>query len=274
MKVESKSYIQDVMKIKSMPRSAERRQLAEYFARKHETSYETIMRDARKKVNNIGVRKKRSDAGKDKVKPPKKDLIMFNELIKAGKTKAEAISIIAEEHNKKISERTKTKMSKKLEALPESDKTSFGSEVKKDIEKIWKLDKIAPGMKIKMRLGGKIPVKLSRSAIDHIKNVIAVEINKNQIQETKKIQFDGDAFTREMLKLMLHEQMFIASENNSLEAIGQISLILQRLDIAADLKNCNPNFAVMYKVITNKYKADATKEEVAAYIEEFKPIKE
>lgn len=269
MKHKSISYINTIKRIKSLPKRSEKRSAAiAEAAEKFDVPVRTIYHDCTKPFNKIGIRQKRKDAGKTKVKITAREEKIFNELIQAGYTKAEAKKITEEKMNKKISDRTKTKLGKKLENETIKDDTvsSFGSDMKKFLEKLFNFDKIAPSKKVKIKFKNKT-VFLSKRAISNIFMIIASEYNTNEFKEEKKLKLDGDLLLMAMLKYQLSEQMAIATENNNLDAFNTISLILSRLK--DNIKDYSPNFRVMYKVIREEFKKTITKAELVGLIEKY-----
>ncbi len=269
MKHKTISYINAVKRIKSLPKRSEKRSAAiAEAAERFGVPVRTIYHDCTKPFSKIGIRQKRKDAGKTKVKITAREEKIFNELIQAGYTKAEAKKITEEKMNKKISDRTKTKLGKKLEneTIKDDAVSSFGSDMKKFLEKLFNFDKIAPGKKIKIKFKNKT-VFLSKRAISNIFMIVASEYNVNEFKEEKKLKLDGDLLLMAMLKYQLSEQMAIATENNNLDAFNTISLILTRLK--DNIKDYSPNFRVMYKVIREEFKKTITKAELVGLIEKY-----
>lgn len=245
-----------VKHIKSLPKRSKKRTDAIAAASvKFNVPVRTIYHECTKPFSKIGIRKKRKDAGKNRVKITHTETKLFSELIESGFNKSEAKRIIEEKMNKKISDRTKTKIAKKAESEPvkgkDAEVSSFGSEITKFLEKLFKYDKISPNKKIKVRFTKNITVHLRKKALKLIFMIIAGEYNMMQFKEKNKLQYDGDILQIEMIKYQLTEQMQIAFENNSLDDINKISLVLSRLkDNIADY---SPNFIAMKKVINAVY---------------------
>lgn len=269
MKHKTQSYMNAVKKIKSLPkRSTERTAAIKAAAEKFGVPIRTIYHDAKKPFAKIGVRKKRKDAGVPKVKITAKEKQMFSELIESGFSKSEAKEITEQTMKKKISNRTKTKIAKKIESEKttkpkDAEVSAFGSEFKIFLEKLFNFEKISYNKKINVKFKNKT-VPISKRALNYILMIVAGEHNLHEFKEEKKLKYDGDLLMMAMLKYQLIEQMNYAFENNDLDAQNTISLMLTRLK--DNIKDYSPNFLGMYKVIREEFKKTITKAELLSLL--------
>ncbi len=219
-------------------------------------SEKTIYRDIHKKIP--GLRKRRSDEGKERVSPDKRESVIILEAMRAGKTLEEA---------RKISElKTKKKMSyvkakkTKIEETESVKESAFGSEFKKFIEKHFDMEMITTG-EVTVKLGNyKFAIKK-----DDMNDIVLILINAyNRWQKHNELDLplDRELLREQMLMHLFEEQIRAVSEVGDIKSIEMLTRIYDRMKPQYEL---NTDFAIFEKCI-RQLKPGITKEEIIGMI--------
>lgn len=271
MKFKGNKYKEAILKIKKLPNGSKRRALILETAKTFKVSDKQVYREAEKKPALIGLRDKRSDAGKDKTTISKEMLELFDEYIQQGKTMPEAKGLIEKKLNMKISGRSLTKLSSLVKTQKIKNESNYGSEVKAFIMKALKADMIGFGKTVKIPFKHNertLEVSLTKQDIEHIGMIIAARYNIKQFSEEKKIRVDDNRLLRLQLKAMVSEEIQKAMETGSLESLDKLSLIQGRLDDSVGA--ITPDFELALIVIQHEFKSAITPEELLSLMEKYK----
>jgi len=271
MKFKGNDFKKAILEIKKLPNGSKKRAAIMQAAKKYETSDKTIYRELKEKPAKIGMREKRSDAGKDKITIGKKELSLLDELIQAGKTLQQAKPLIEKKLKVKISHSKLNKMSSLLKTRSINDNSNYGSEVKSLISKSLKLDEIGFGktVPVKFKYSDKVlNVKLTKQDIEQVAMICAARFNMSEFSEKKKLRIDDNRLLRTQLKYIVSEEIQKAMETGSLESLDKLSLIQGRLDDSVG--TISPDFELALITIQHEFKDSITPEELLSLFEKYK----
>lgn len=190
------------------------KKLFKRICKDYNISEKTVYRDLHKA--NPGVRKPRSDQGKERKKVPKKIIDKIYENMKSGKTQTEAIKLAGHISSKKAA---------KILIDKEPEESSYGDKIKELIKKVYNADKISLPVKVKIN---NVRVQLMPEEINDIMMIIATAYNRT-VEDSDKMQVDRLQLAKSKLYYLLDEQIRIAQQQYDLKAIETLSRIYDRL---------------------------------------------
>lgn len=223
---------------------------------KYKISRATLYRHIDKPIP--GMSKERNDKGLERKPVPRKVKQAVTELMRAGKTKKAAVKTAEAELGVKISDRKANEM----EAV-EYDETVFSSEVRNLVERVLKVDKMAPDAGVYIKING-ISVKLTKDYINDIVLIVSTAYNEMLgAVDTGKKEVDRDEMTRSQLFHLLQEAMRIVKEKKEFGMLKTLTQI--RKNLIEQEKELNPNLKVFLAAM-KELKPDITKSECFAII--------
>lgn len=205
-------------------------ELKKLIKEKHNVTDPTISRDLAKlrKGKTPGIRKERKDAGIEKKPVSKKKIKEVKELIQSGGSIQEAKRILKELHGDDITNHEMNKIIAGLEDV-EDDETSFGSEGKKLIEKIFQHSLMGDENVLTVKLNGK-KIQLNKEDIADVMMPLATAYNRHVSGESS-LDVDRIAWFKIKLYHFSEELLNIAMSKNSIKDAGTLSLINKRLEV-------------------------------------------
>lgn len=235
----------------------------EETANHFKVSVKTIYRDTKKERDGkiAGLRKTREDSGKFKTKISQTEKQMVTELMKAGKTKQDAVKIASEKTGGKISRRKSDRI------RPEASlggNSLFGSKAKEFIEKLFEFNLIAPDSGIPLNYKG-TKFLVSKEALGDIIMILSNAFNQSA-GETNKLQLDRKALMKSQIFNLLLYQISLAKISGNIKDIESITRMYQRMEI--DYGNISPDLKAVIKVC-RVLKPDITEDEVFSLIKKF-----
>lgn len=231
-------------------------------AKQFKVSTRTIQRDMKKEKQ---VRKTRADAGKYKTEITHDEELMVTELMKAGKSKQEAVKIVSEKKNKKISVRLSNRIEPKETASTGSGRsTMFGEEAKNFFEKIFELDMIAPDSGIKSKFKN-VSFTVDK---EHLSDIILslVDCYNMNASPGEKLQLDRKQYLRSQIFNLLSYQVSNNKVSCNLLDLNRITMMYQRMEI--DYGEISPDLKVVINVC-RALKPDITEDEIFALIKKY-----
>lgn len=225
------------------------------ICKEYRISMFTVYRDMRKRVP--GMRKVRYDRGTIRKRNHPTLIRKVDELMKARKTQKE-ISAKLGVSAQRI-RRARARIADDAGTQPE--RTMFGAEAKKFIEKLFQLDLIAPGRGIVLHHKG-VRVVIGREDLKDIILIVANAYNRQCYAEQKKLKVDRAQLRNAMMHHLVEEQMMVARENSDYKLVEALTRMLDRLREETALPD---DFDTVLKVC-QELKADVSREDVIALI--------
>ncbi len=225
------------------------------IAKKFSISVKTVYRDMKKKIP--GLRKTRSDQGKLKTKLSAATVEKANELMKAGKTKKEAQTVlnISQRKMKRLNEKNKSA------AFEHSEVSKYGGEAKEFFKKLFDYDLIAPDRGIGLHYKGTSFI-VPKSDLNDIILILTNAYNSKIFADEKKLPFDRTELRSAMMQHLIEEQMRLAKESADYKLVEALTRMIDRLKEDAALSD---DFETIVKVCQT-LKPDISTTDVIALI--------
>lgn len=230
--------------------------LRDKIMKDYDISQATLYRHLGKRVP--GLRKTRTDAGKEKKPVPAKAKKMITELMHAGMTKQDALEMTKEKLGVSVSSVKAVEIGKD----GEPDKTSFGSEAREFIRKILELDLIAPDAGLYFKHKG-IAFKVRKEYIEDIALVLATAYNES-LNGDDTLIIDREQMATAQLFHLFQEGIRIASMDFDMQRLGQLTKMHKDLKERTQT-DVNTDFTVFEKCM-KELRANITKSEIISLI--------
>lgn len=251
------SDIKKLLQLKAKDKTGYKKFYAE-LQKKYGKNYKQILRDLNKlkEGQTPGIRAKRSDADKEKRPPSKKQAKTYMELVKGGKSKTDARKMTEKITGQKLSYHQERKLQDDLvgDEIPE---TTFGSEAKKFISKLFELNLIAPDKGLKHKFKS-VTLFIQKPDLEAIRNILATVYNRH-VEGKDHITVDRNALLREEMFYSAAEFRRLADERGDVKMLEACSRIQARLDPNRKVELPNDFTAFLHAM--KKLKADITREE-------------
>lgn len=266
MKFKGEPYRKDIQELIRLKAFDEKKylKLRDQTSTKYGVSVKTIYRDMskEKKGGHAGLRKTRSDAGKFKTEVTQKEKVMVTELMKAGKTKKEAVNIASQKTGQHISTRKADRI--KPDKTSNKKFTMFAPEAKKFIEGFFEFDLIAPDAGIPFKYKG-LKFTLVKEDLSDIIMVIINAFNR-VADQSGKLQLDRMKLLKSQIFNQLAYQTSVQKVSSNLKDLETITRMYARMEI--DYGNLSPDLKVVTQ-ICRTLKPDITEDEIFSMIEQF-----
>lgn len=237
---------------------AERRKTRDVMFASVCKSYDIPERTLRKhlKKGQPGKRDERIDKDKEKVKLPKIVDKIVSEVMQTGKSKTEAVKIAEDKAGVKISVHKAVKIKTDVEI----NESSFGVNMKKLIEAVFEIDKIAPGAFLPIEIvrnGKTFTFELHFETIQNIKLLLANEFN-NSVEDRYKMICDRDRIKQILIDELFEENIRTAVAANDTKKVSVLINDYKKLRVHDT--ELSPNFNTAFKA-ARVFKRDLTKKE-------------
>lgn len=216
--------MKELKKLRSLPNQEQYLKEKERMIYKYGVSARTIEMWLNKRMP--GLRKGRSDAGKDRVRITQREKRIVAELMESGKRIKEIRNITESKTKQKMSGRKLNKIRNEKEngnmQTKGTEESNFGDKAKELFEKLFELDLIAPDAGVKIRAGGANFI-IRKEYLEDICMILANAYN-NAVEV--KYRVDRNEMLRMKIMNLIEQQVRLAMsglvDTKSIEAITRM----------------------------------------------------
>lgn len=253
-------YVNDIERLRKY-KAVDKQKYFELFAAievKYGISCKTIYRDMKKKVP--GLVKTRTDAGKLKSFMPAKARKIVSEVVRAGKTKMEAVKVAEKVTGKRISGRV-AQRTKPVDII----ESSFGGDVKTFLEEICGYELIAPDAGIKLRHNS-FSFIVNKEDLGDIILILTNAYNRQaDTAGSDKLPLDKNELFRAKIFQLLEYNIKLAEASADLRSLESITRMYNSIQEDHDL---GADFEIVYR-ICSALKPGISRTEIISLIKQF-----
>lgn len=239
--------------------------LRDELAAKYEVSIRTVQLWLNKK--NPAIRKKREDAGRERVKLSPTVKTKLHDAVSSGANKKQALELIVNNKGTKVSKYKADKILKsEAEAIRAENKpAAFAEDISEFVEKYFKLDLIPENKSIMIKMD-KVKFPLTRSDMKDIQMILKNAHNRAQYAAEKRLKLDRTHLRRVRTWHLFEQLLDEAIARNDQKTFNSLTLAMQRLELDPS-KFANPNWETL-EAVCKELKPDITFDEIYSLVEE------
>lgn len=229
MKYKGVEYEAAIKQLKKLNKTnvAKYKELLHEVMEKYGVSYITVRRHMKQRVP--GLRKTRTDSGKNKTKLTHKEKQMTGELIAQGKSVQIIKEIVESKTGKKMSMRKANKLKEAAsEHVPETEATSFGNEAREFFNQLFEYDLIAPEKGIKCKFKS-VSFIVKKEDLHDIILILSNAYNRSVFEDEKKLKANRDEIRKALIQHLIEDQMRLAKEGGDYKLVEAITRMIDRL---------------------------------------------